>query len=185
MRARGDAKADGQSLRVNQGECAVMSPESDRFQEYYRRVQPRTAKEVRELVGLSADMAKAMREWGVCCQHADELATFPPLEELSSEDDLVRGRAFHAVEKGLNSYVMSTTPELLAPMEPAIDRYLELTGLALNFVSLADIYVADGATLTISIDTHLLEANDIVIEGSGRIKSSGYLKLNVNSISGV
>jgi hypothetical protein len=39
------------SIRVEPGETLVLSPESDRFGEHYRRVQPRSAKEARGLIG--------------------------------------------------------------------------------------------------------------------------------------
>jgi len=177
-------KGDGPTLRAETGESVVLSPESARFREHYRRVQPRTAKEVRDLIGLSDEMAKSLRESGVCCQQHDQPVGFPAPHELESEDDLVRGRAFDDASKGLYSYVCSTTPEQMAAMEPAIERFLELTRLELNLVALQDIEVADGATLTISGNTHLVEANKIVIHGDGRINCSGFTKMNVNSIEG-
>ena len=94
------------------------------------------------------------------------------------------GRAFEDVGRGLASFLTTTSPQLLAPLEPAIERYLSLTKFEVNIVALHDIVVADGATLTISDDTHLVEANNIVIHGSGQINCSGFTKMNVNSIEG-
>lgn len=177
-------KGDMRTLRVETGECVVLSPQSDRFREHYRRVQPRTATEVRNLIGLSDEMARSLRERGVCCQQHDRPVGFPAPNELDSEDELVRGRAFDNVAKGLYSFICSTTPELMAPIEPAIERFLEITKLELNLVSLQDIEVADGATLTVSDDTHLIEANKIIIHGDGQLKCNGFTKMNVNSIEG-
>ena len=56
--------------------------------------------------------------------------------------------------------------------------------MTLNLVAFSDIYVADGATLVISSDTHVVEARRVVIEGSGRIMRSGFTKFKVESIQG-
>ncbi len=172
------------SIRAEPGETVVLSPESDRFREHYRRVQPRSAKEARELIGLSDEMTHSLREAGACCEPSNQQASFPAPHELESDDKETRGRAFDDVGRGFASFLTTTTPQLLAPLEPAIERYLNLTKLELNVVALRDIVVADGATLTISDDTHLVEANNIVIHGSGQIKCSGFTKMNVNSIEG-
>jgi hypothetical protein len=185
MRPRGEIKAGNGSLRVEPGECVVVSPASERFGGHYRRAQPRTAKEARDLLGVSEEMADALRECGACSEEITELVRVPSPDELTSEDEVVRGQAFETAGLGLRDFLLSPSPARMAQMVPVIDRYLELTGLALNVVSLRDIHVADGATLEISDDTHVLEANDIVIEGSGTIKSSGFLKLSVNSVQGV
>src|SRR5712692_6647811 len=94
-------KGDARTLRVETGECVVLSPQSDRFREHYRRVQPRTATEVRNLIGLSDEMTRSLRERGVCCQQHDQPVGFPARHELDSEDELVRGRAFNDAAKGL------------------------------------------------------------------------------------
>jgi len=177
-------KGDGPSLRVEPGETAVLSPDSDRFRKHYRRVQPRSGKEARELIGLSDEMTHSLREAGACCQPSNQPSSFPAPHELESDNEEERGRAFDDVGRGFASFLTTTNPELLAPIEPAIERYLNLTRLELNVVALRDIEVADGATLTISPDTHLVEANNIVIRGSGQINCSGFTKMNVNSIEG-
>ena len=175
---------DARSLRVEAGECVVLSPQSDRFREHYRRAQPRTAKEARGLVGLSEEMATSLTNAGVCCQQIEQPAGFPAPDDLESEDDSVRAVAFDNAARGLFAYLLTTTPELLVPNESSIERYLELTRPELNLVSLEDIEVADGATLTISEDTHLVEANKIVLHGSGAINCSGFTKMSVQSMEG-
>ena len=129
-------------------------------------------------------MAHSLREAGACCEPTNNQASFPAPHELESEDEQQRGRAFEDVGRGLASFLTTTSPQLLAPLEPAIERYLSLTKFEVNIVALHDIVVADGATLTISDDTHLVEANNIVIHGSGQINCSGFTKMNVNSIEG-
>jgi hypothetical protein len=51
-------KGDARTLRVETGERVILSPQSDRFRDHYRRVQPRTATKVRNLIGLSGEMAR-------------------------------------------------------------------------------------------------------------------------------
>lgn len=175
---------DDQSMRVEAGECVVLSPESQRFKENYRQVRPRTAKEVRTLIGLSEEMAKTLHERGVCCPQSMNPSAIVPAEELDSPDDAVRARALDITDKALYSYVCSVNPAVMVQMEPAIGRYLEIVNVVLNIVTLPNIEVADGATLTISSDTHLVEANKLIIHGTGRIDCSGFTKFNVTSIEG-
>lgn len=172
------------SIRVEAGETVILSPESDRFREHYRRVQPRSAKEARDLIGLSDEMAHSLREAGACCEPSNQQASFPTPDDLESDDEKERGRAFDDVGRGFASFLTTTNPELLAPLEPAIELYLSLTNLELNVVALHNIVVDDGATWIVSDDTHLVEANTIVIHGSGQINCSGFTRMNVNSLAG-
>ena len=174
--------ADTQSMRVEPGERVVLSPKSKRFRENYRQVHPRTAKEVRNTIGLSEEMAKTLHERGVCCQQSMNSSVIVPAEELDSPHDAVRARALDITEKALYSYVCSVNPAVMVQMEPAIGRYLEIINVMLNIVTLQNIEVADGATLTISSDTHLVRANKIIIHGTGKIDCSGFTKFNVTSI---
>jgi len=173
------------SLRVPPGETVLLSPESDRFKGRYRTVEPRTAQELRGLVGLSEEGAAAAREAGVCCRPVDLVGLIPSPGDLDSEDEGVRGSAFDVVGRALRAYLRSPTPKQFVLMEPAIGRFLELMEVTVNLVTLNDIHIADGATLTISTNTHLLEANRVVIEGTGKIDGSGYMKLKVTSIEGI
>jgi hypothetical protein len=175
--------ADNQSLRVEARESVVLSPGSQRFKENYRKVRPRTALEVRSIIGLSDEMAKTLRERGACCQPMDTSAIVRA-EELDSPEDAVRARALEITDKALYSYVCSANPAFMVQMEPAIGRYLDIINLVLNIVTLQDIEVADGATLVISSDTHRLDANKIIIHGTGRIDCSGITRFNVASIEG-
>jgi hypothetical protein len=174
------------SLRVESGECIILSPKSPLYKKNYRQVRPRTAKEVREVIGLSEEMTKAIRAQGVCCHRHTNLPTTISTADLDSEDKAVRTNAMNLTHKALRAYVTSVNPAFLAHMEPAIGRYLDIVGLVLNIVSLKNtIEVADGATLIISDNTHLVEASKIIIHGTGKIKCSGLIKFNVASIEGI
>ena len=177
---------DTQSLRVESGETAVLCPKSRLYKENYRQARPRTAKEVREVIGLSEGMAKAMREQGVCCHPSMDLPAIVSAADLDSKDEVVRTRALELTHKALHNYVISPNPSVMAHMEPPLERYLVIVGLILNIVTFKNtIEVADGATLTISEDTHVVEASKIIIHGTGRINCSGFTKFNVASVEGL
>ena len=55
---------EAQSLKLEADECATLSPESGRFRSVYQQVQPRSAKEVRELLGLSPEATSAVHAAG-------------------------------------------------------------------------------------------------------------------------
>jgi hypothetical protein len=177
---------DTQSLRVESGETAVLSPKSRLYKENYRQARPHTAKEVREAIGLSEGMAKAMREQGVCCHQSMDLPAIVSAADLDSEDEVVRARALDLTHEALHNYVTSPNPSVMAHMEPPLERYLEIVGLVLNIATFkSTIEVADGATLTISEDTHVVEANKIIIHGTGKINCSGFTKFNIASVEGI
>lgn len=178
------AMADAQSIRVETGECVVLSPESPRFKESYRQVRPRTDDEVREIIGLSAETAKALHEQGRCCQPSASPSATVSAEELDSPDEAVRARARDITYKAFKNYVMGANPSSLSQMKPAFARFLDITKAVLNVVALEDIVVADGATLTISNNTHLVTANRIIIHNTGRIVCSGFTKFTVTSLEG-
>lgn len=178
--------ADTQSLRVESGECAVLSPKSQLYKENYRQVRPRTAKEVREVIGLSEGMAKAIREQGVCCCQSMNSTAIVSAADLDSEDEVARARALDLTHKALHEYVITAKPSVMAHMEPALERYLDIASPVLNIVRFENtIEVADGATLTISEDTHVVEASKIIIHGTGKINCSGFTKFNVASVEGI
>jgi len=176
---------DAHCMRVESGECVLLSPESHRFKKNYRQVQPRTAKEVRKIIGLSDEMANALNERGACCQHSVDSSAIVPVEELDSSDDAVRARALDITGKALHSYVFTVNPAAMIQMEPAIGRYLEIINLVINIVTLPNVEVADGGALTIPSETHVVEANKIVLHGTGRIDCKGFTKFNVVSIEGI
>jgi len=176
---------DTQSIQVEPGEHIVLSPESQRFKRNYRQVRPRTADEVREIIGLSAESAKALHEQGACCQPSANFAATVSAEELDSADDAVRARAWDITSKALKNFVYSVNPASLSQMKPAFEGYLHKGEAVLNIAALQDIVVADGATLTISMNTHLVTANKIIVHKTGRIVCSGFTKFTVTSIEGI
>ena len=182
--SRSGPDAGTQSVRVEKGECVVLSPGSDRFKDSYRQVRPRTAKELREVIGLSQEMSQTLRDQDMCCQQLVDRSAIVSIEELDSPDDAIRARALDTTDKALHTYVLSTNPAVMGQMEPAFERYLGISDVVLNVLALQDIHVADGSTLTVSDDTHLIEANRIVMHGSGRIDCNGFTKFNVASIEG-
>ena len=175
---------DPEALRAETGETIVVSPQSERFRRHYSTAQPRTAKEFRAIVGLSEEASQTLRQRPAWTPTVDEIGGYLVPEELDSPDDHVRARASDLASKALLSYAKSANTDILSQVESAIARHLEILGVSVNLVALSDIYVADGATLVISSDTHVVEARQVVIEGSGKIMCSGFTKFMVESIRG-
>lgn len=173
------------SLNVGEGECLVLSPESPRFKDLYTQVRPRTADEVKALLGLSPETEKAAREQGVCCAHAAAPAATVPAEDLDHQDAAVRTQARTLTYQAFNAYVHGTNSGTLAQMKPAFSRFLDITKAVINVARLQDIEVADGATLTISKNTHLVQANKVIIHRTGRIVCHGSTKFKIASLEGV
>ena len=171
------------SLRLEAGECLTLSPASDRFKSAYRQTQPRRAEEVRATLGLSDEANKALQAQGRCCQGTTP--AFSPLpEDLTAEDPEIRNAARRAAYAGLQAYVQSPTPGASAYLAPVFERYLEISKAILNIITLSDIEVADGATLTISASTNVVYANKVIIHGSGRIVCIGSTKFKIASLEG-
>lgn len=175
---------EADDLRVDTGETLVLSPQSERFQRCYRIAQPRTAQEFRALVGVSEEAAQTFRQRRGPTRSVDEVGGYVLPEELDSPDDYVRGRATALASSALLEYLKSADPYMMPQVEAAIGRHLEIREVVLNLATLADIYVADGATLEISDDTHLVEARNVVIKGNGKIRCGGFTKFSVESIEG-
>lgn len=178
------AMAGAQSIRVEPGECVALSPESPRFKESYRQVRPHTADEVREIIGLSAETVNVLHEQGACCQPSVTSSATVPAEELDSPDGGIRERARDITHKAFNNYVYGANPVSLSQMKPAFERFLDISKAVLNIAYLQDIEVANGATLTISKNTHLVTANKIIIHNTGRIVCKGFTKFKVTSVEG-
>lgn len=175
---------EADDLRADTGETLVLSPQSERFQRHYRTAQPRTAKEFRALVGVSEEAALTFRQRRGPSRSVDEVGGYVLPEELDSPDDHVRARATALASSALLEYLKSADPYMMPQVEAAIGRHLEIREVVLYLATLADIYVGDGATLVISDDTHLVEARNVVIKGSGKITCSGFTKFSVESIEG-
>jgi len=175
---------DAPSLRLEADECVTLSPTSDRFKGAYQQSQPRRAEEVRGLLGLSEAATKALQE-GMCCPGPTTPAFVPRAEDLDSPDAATRNAARRAAYNGLQAYVHSTTPGAFDYLKPALDRYLDISKAIINWITLSDIEVANGATLTITANTHLVFASKVIIHGSGRIVCQGATTFKITSLEGV
>jgi hypothetical protein len=170
------------SVRLESGECLTLSPNSERYRAAYQQVQPRRAEDVRATLGLSADATKALQASGMCCQPGPAMSPLP--EDLTHDDADTRGAARRATYTGLQAYVRSAAPNAYANLVPAFNRYLDLTKAVINIITLSDIEVADGATLTISASTHVVNARKVIIHGTGRIACKGSTTFKIVSLEG-
>ena len=170
------------SLRLESGECVTLSPTSDRFRLAYQQIQPRRAQDVRAALGFSETAIKALQAQGMCCPPSPAVSPRP--EDLTDEDAETRNAARRAAYTALQAYVHDTAPSASANLLPALDRYLDITKAIINIVALSDIEVADGATLTITANTHVVNARKVIIHGSGRIVCKGSTKFKITSLEG-
>ena len=106
-------------------------------------------------------------------------------EDLDHQDPEIRAAARSATYQAFNAYVHSPNPAAMAHMVPAFDRYLDISKAVINIAYLSDIEVADGATLTISKNTHVVNARRIIIHRTGRIVCHGSTTFRVTSVEGL
>lgn len=176
---------EAQSLKLDADECATLSPESGRFRSVYQQVQPRSAKEVRELLGLSPEATSAVHAAGICCHGGEVPAASAAPEELDSKDPMIRAAARQSTYAAFNAYVRGPNPEVYAYLVPTFNRYLDINKAVINIAWLTDIEVLDGATLTISASTQLVRANKIIIHRTGRIVCRGSTTFKIVSLEGI
>ena len=175
--------SEAPSLKLEDGECVTLSPTSERFKSAYRQVQPRRAEDVRNILGFSEVGAKALQAQNICCSPAPTFIPRP--EDLDAEDAEIRIAARRAAFVALQAFVNSATPAAFAHLTPALDRFLEITKAVINVVTLGDIEVGNGATLTISPSTLVVYANKVIIHGTGRIVCDGPTTFKIASLEGV
>lgn len=173
------------SLTVDIGECMTLSPESGRFKDVYTRINPRSAEEVRKLLGLTPEAAQALHESGMCCMPLTVPASTAAAEDLDDKDPEVRALARSTTYQAFNAYVHGANPAAVAHMVPAFNRYLDINKAVINIALLLDIEVANGATLTISKNTHVVNARRIIIHKTGRIICQGNTTFRVTSVEGI
>jgi hypothetical protein len=174
--------SEAPSLKLEDGECITLSPTSERFKSAYRQVQPRRAEDVRKILGFSEAGAKALAQ-NTCCSPAPTFTPRP--EDLDAEDPEIRIAARRAAAVALQAFVNSATPAAFAYLTPALDRFLEITKAVINVVTLCDIEVGNGATLTISPSTLVVYANKVIIHGTGRIVCDGPTTFKITSLEGI
>lgn len=178
------SKETNRSLQVESGTQVVLSPESTRFTKSYRQIRPRTAEELRELVGLSVETATALRRAGKYCERSSKGITTVGVEDLDSMDRGVRARAHRITGNALEHYILGLDPEVPVKMKATFARYLEIWEVVLNAVALPELVeVNDGATLSI-YDTHLVQGKRILIHGTGKVVCIGVMKVEVDTIIG-
>jgi hypothetical protein len=177
------------NLSVESGETVLLSPDSARFKDAYKQLFPRTIEEVRNAIGLSEDVAKALQVRSVSSltlRRASSLtATTIRAEDILSDDRDARFRARALTFEAARQFVVSPDTSHLTQLVPAINQFLVATKAILNIANLLDINVANGATLTISANTHALNANKVTIHGTGRILCQGRLTFKIQSLQGI
>jgi hypothetical protein len=176
--------SETQVLRVERGEQIVLSPESPRFQDHYQEIRPRSAAELREIIGLPVEVAQALHERGAYYQRTARSSKPVAAEDLDSRDDNVRVRAWTNTGNALRDYVYATDPQFLEQMEPAFAKYLGYSQIVLKVAVLPDIVVADGGTMLIPEGTDVVRANNIIIHGTGKIVCHVGTKIEANTIVG-
>jgi hypothetical protein len=172
------------SISLEPGECVTLSPESSRFKGVYQQITPRSADEVRELLGLTGAAAEAVAKSRTCCLPGSGLVATPAAEDLEAKDAETRVNARRRTYDAFYAYVYGSDTSSLVQLKPAFDRYLGVFKAIINVVLLLDIEVADGATLTISPSTHVLRARNIIIHNTGRIVCQGSTTFKIVSLKG-
>lgn len=183
-RDRSSPAEDRQNLTLEEGECVSLSPESRRFSQAFRELRPRSIDEVRETLGVSNPGAHAATS-SACCLPPELTSTLITPEQLESEDREVRANARALAYTAARAYTHAFDIAALAPWRPVMDRYIELTRPFINVALLLDIDIAAGATLTLSKQTHVLQANRITIHGNGRLVCKGHTTIKAKSVEGV
>jgi hypothetical protein len=185
IRTANVSHGDGsQNLYVEPGETVMLAPDSQRFSALYKRVYPSGIDEVRAILGLSDSAAQAISAKRNC-QPSCAPATLHTPEDLTSHDKTIRQRAKEVAVKAAYHYVTGTNQDALAQWKPLLDRYIEIGKVAINYVALQDIEIADRGTLIISAKTNALNANNIKIHGSGRMVCQGHVSIKCVTLQGI
>jgi hypothetical protein len=170
-------------IRVERGERLVLAPDSPRFSGNYQQVQPETASQLRELVGVSIETERARADNRLVRRRPSPLPAVA-VNDLRAADTAVRSRAQLNAGLALRDYVYAMNSAVASDLDPLFAAYLTQWQVKVRVAVLPDIHVADGATLVISEDTHVVRANNIVINGSGKIECFGSTKFEAASIVG-
>lgn len=177
--------ATAPDLKLEADECATLSPDSERFKHALVQVRPRSAEEVRKLLGLSDESAAAVRAaGGGCCDTHRAPAGSAEADDLEAEDPDIRQSARALTYSAFNAYVYGSAKNV-EHLTPVFERYLEVSKAVLNTFHLADIEVMDGATLTIAANTHAIYANKVIIHRTGRIVCHGPTTFKIHSLEGL
>jgi hypothetical protein len=173
------------SLSLEADERVTLAPDSPRFKGVYQQVQPRSADQVRELLGFSDTVAEGLAKSRARFGPERLPAATAAAENLDAKDMATRAQARGVTHEAFRAFVRGSNVDALAHMKPAFDRYLEINKAVINLCILNDIEVADGATLTISASTHVVRARKIIIHPTGRIVCNGSTTFKIVSLEGL
>lgn len=184
--SRGTSGSDDerQSLQLEEDECVTVSPDSPRFAASYRTVRPQSIDEVREILGLTNPPDAWSQSSARCCQPPDLSSRLVRPEELDHPDPSVKAEARRLTYVAAQAYVQSPNENDYALWKPVIDKWLLTNKALINILELWDIDVANGATLTISPNTHALYARHIRIHGTGRIVCKSHVTIRATDLEG-
>ncbi len=175
---------DRPNLFVDSGETVRLSPDAQRFSAAYKRLYPASIDEVRTLIGLSDSSTPALKTQK-CCDPAGTLPGLASPDDLTSADIAISRRAKEVAIQAASQYVTGTNPGALTQWKPLIDRYLAIGKVAIIYVLLGDIEIANSGTLIVSASTRALFANNIKIHGSGRMVCHGDITINCTTLQGL
>lgn len=168
-----------QNLVIDSDECVNLTPESPRFKDLVQQFRPQSIAEVRRLLGPSASGSTER-----CCMPSALTANLPSPDALMSEDPQERTRARMQAVTAARAYVQAADTRDFKHVEPLLDRFIEISKPVLHGFQFADIDIANGATLTLTYNVHLLYAAAIRMHGTGRMVCKGPTTIRASSVSG-
>ncbi|MGA2714742.1 MAG: hypothetical protein ABSG41_16705 [Bryobacteraceae bacterium] len=172
-------------LTVAAGQTVDLSPTAAQYKQFYQQIHPQTIDQVRQVLGFSAAsnaaLLKAKTTPVVRALSLKPIAV-AALQPTTAAATLAATRI--SLYNAGAEYVSHPDPSSYSAWVPALNQYIAQSGAVLNVIGLQNITVNNGATLTISKDTHALYANNIVVHGTGRIVCKGKLTFKINSLEG-
>jgi hypothetical protein len=172
-------------LTVAEGQTVDLSPSAPNFKQFYQQIHPQTIDQVRQVLGFSvtsnAKLLKAKIVPKVKTLSLKPIAV-TELQAGAAADKLAATRV--TLYNAGAEYVFHPDPSAYQAWVPALNQYIIQSGALLNVIGLQNITVNNGATLTISKNTHALYANNVVVHGTGRIVCKGKVTFKINSLQG-
>lgn len=201
--AKGDKPQD---LTLNKDETATLSYKSKEFKKFYREIKPKSADDVKDLLGVPEFVGKfsiSEKKAGKKVDEKDLKGTVRLRAPMPAGVDIAKLSSKLLSPKQLSSHVGEEETEEMMSMahmamqayvygdwtkvmhwKPALDEYLRLRDAVIVIPVLNNIIVNDGATLHIAPDTHAVYANKIQMYGSGRIVCDGPTTFDCDSFEG-
>ncbi|GAA2787315.1 hypothetical protein ACFQ0M_46275 [Kitasatospora aburaviensis] len=179
------AAAPPQALRLEANEKLVLSPDSPRFASGYRQVRPQSIDEVRKLLGpVNVPDGRSRAENLLAARVPELTKRLLRPEDLRVKDPNARAEARRLAYLAAREYIHTANTSSLKQWRPIIDQWLVEVKPVISIFTAGDIDIADGATLTLSANTHALMAQRIRMHGSGRIVCRGSVKISAVSVDG-